>query len=147
MTETIQESPFLIAYKGRFSSILRWHQLDQFWQTFKALIKDDQWYIYAVGQGVPHKTVSQEKLLHFIEEIDQLLRKDHTEDYCGIVYVDDKENPSFIKIFDPNNLGVSCGYSDNPPAPGWILSKLTPVDLQSKELITGSRKRWWKKFF
>ena len=47
----------------------------------------------------------------FVTEIDRLLRQDHAEDYCGIVYADDLQQPRFIKIYDPNNLGVSCGYS------------------------------------
>jgi hypothetical protein len=45
----------------------------------------------------------------------RLLRAEHHESYCGIVYADDLENPRLIKIYDPNNLGSSCGSSKNPP--------------------------------
>jgi len=142
---TVTTDPFISAYKGRFSSILRWHQLDDFWHQLKTNAKDQIWYLYAVGQGVPENPENKEKIIEFINEIDILLHQAHDEDYCGVVYVDDVEKPTFIKIFDPNNLGVSCGYSDNPPPPGWILSQIKPTDLQINEIITGKRKRWWQR--
>ncbi|KAA0445986.1 MAG: hypothetical protein FXV80_00800 [Candidatus Thioglobus sp.] len=46
--------------------------------------------------------------------------------YCGIVYVDDFESPSFVKIFHPNNLGKSCS-SENPLISQWLLSKTKPA--------------------
>ena len=108
---------------------------------------DDNWDIYAVGEQPPGTAASKAQLLSFIKEIDLLLHKDHDEDYCGIVYADDKTKPLFIKIYDPNNLGVSCGFSDNPPLPGWILSKLQPVELESALNPPNNRRRWWKKLF
>jgi hypothetical protein len=41
---------------------------------------------------------------------------------------------------------VSCGYSDNPPLPGWILSRIAPADLQAAAL-PGNRRRWWQRLF
>jgi hypothetical protein len=125
-----EQTDFHSAFRGTFSGIMRWEQLDDLWQR----VRDDAagaWYLYAVGDAPPTETVSENEVVHFIDHVDELLRKEHEEDYCGIVYVDDTSAPSFVKIFDPNNLGVSCGYSDNPPLPGWILSKLLPVDLQA----------------
>jgi hypothetical protein len=55
-----------------------------------------------------------------------LLRDEHRESYCGIVYADDLDKPRLIKIYDPNNLGSSCGSSKNPPGPGWIMSRCAP---------------------
>ena len=144
MTDT--ETDFRVAFKGNFSGILRWEQLDELWQLLREDAADD-WYLYAVGEAPPEVTVSTEAVLRFIDEIDVLLRKEHEEDYCGVVYVDDKESPSFVKIFDPHNLGVSCGYSDNPPLPGWTLSKLQPVDLQAQMPLPGNRRRWWQRLF
>ena len=80
-------------------------------------------------------------------EIDKLLRQEHNEDYCGIVYADDIKQPAFVKIYDPNNLGVSCGYSDNPPLPGWVMSKLPPCDLPATRVLPANRKRWWRRLF
>ena len=55
------------------------------------------------------------------------------------------DEPRFVKIFDPNNLGVSCGFSDNPPLPGWVLSRLEPVDLNADMPLPGGRRRWWQR--
>ena len=72
---------------------------------------------------------------------------EHPHDYCGIVYADQLDAPSFVKIFDPNNLGVSCGFSDNPPLPGWILCRVPPEDLKPDAPLPEGRKRWWRALF
>ncbi len=133
-------------FKGRFVGIMRWHQLDELWARLRNEAADD-WYIYAVGEQPPEQTSDSAQLVNFVDEVDQLLRKEHEEDYCGIVYADNPEQPSFIKIFDPNNLGVVCGSSDNPPMPGWVLSKIKPVDLPEAFPPPGNRRRWWQKIF
>lgn len=141
-----QQLNFYAAFKGTFFGVLRWEQLDGLWEKLHADAGSD-WYLYAVGEQPPAETVSADALSHFIHEVDDLLRREHDEDYCGIVYADDLQQPSFVKIFDPNNLGVSCGYSDNPPLPGWILSKLPPADLQAPLPQPGNRRRWWQRLF
>jgi len=134
------------AFRGRFSGILKWSQLDQLWQAALAH-EADRWFIYAVGDTPPTETASVEKLKLFISEVDKLLRNDHGESYCGIVYADDQKNPSFIKIFDPNNLGAVCGSSGNPPLPAWILSRMPPIDLPAAMPQPRNRQRWWQKIF
>ena len=140
------EQNYVQAFRGRFTSMMRWHHLDEFWSTLRGQAANG-WYIYAVGETPPEETASEEHVLKFIDEIDALLHKEHDEDYCGIVYTDDKEVPAFIKIFDPNNLGVSCGFSDNPPLPGWILSREKPVELELALNPPNNRRRWWQKIF
>ena len=144
--ETSVEQNYVDAYRGNTTSLLRWHHLDEFWSVLKQQAAND-WYIYAVGETPPEAPASEMHLLKFIEEIDVLLHKEHDENYCGIVYTDNKETPAFIKIFDPNNLGVSCGFSENPPLPGWILSKIKPVELEAALNPPNSRRRWWQKIF
>lgn len=138
----IEQNTYLQAFKGSFTSTLRWHQLDALWQVLKA-DAGGGWYIYAVGEAPPTSVAQADSVLKFIASIDALLREEHKENYCGIVYADNLKQPSFIKIYDPNNLGVSCGYSDNPPLPGWVLSKLAPVDL-STTVVPKNRRRWWQ---
>lgn len=145
-TMTEQEQDFYTAFKGTFSGVLRWEQLDQLWERLRSEA-DDSWYLYAVGEPPPAETIAADAMLRFLGEVDELLRREHEEDYCGIVYVDDMHAPRFVKIFDPNNLGVSCGYSDNPPLPGWILSRLPPADLQAPMRQPGNRRRWWQRLF
>lgn len=142
---TSAEQNYVAAYRGNSTSLLRWHHLDEFWETLKQ--QSDDWFIYAVGETPPENTASKEHLIKFIEEIDVLLHKEHEEDYCGIVYTNNKETPAFIKIFDPNNLGVSCGFSENPPLPGWILSKIPPVELETALKPPNNRRHWWNKIF
>ncbi|WP_177420551.1 hypothetical protein [endosymbiont of Lamellibrachia barhami] len=141
-----EENDYLRAFRGSFTSALRWHHLDSLWEVLR-MDAGGGWYIYAVGEQPPSGVVDADGFNHFISEIDELLRKEHDEDYCGIVYADDLTAPSFVKIYDPNNLGVSCGYSDNPPLPGWVMSKTQPVDLPSTQVLPGNRKRWWRNLF
>lgn len=138
-------SSYFQNFRGGFYGILRWPQLDALWEKLRNSDADKQWYIYAIGETPPEQTSTADELDRFITEIDTLLHKEHTEDYCGIVYVDNKENPEFIKIYDPNNLGVVCGFSDNPPLPGWTLSIEKPVDLEAAMPPPASRRRWWQK--
>jgi hypothetical protein len=138
--------PFRDAFRGRFENVLRWEQLDVLWDVLRADAANG-WHIYAVGEPPPAQPVSGEVLRAFLVEIDALLRKDHAEDYCGIVYADSFAAPRFVKIFDPHNLGVSCGFSDHPPLPGWILSRLPPVDLEAPAPLPGNRRRWWRRLF
>lgn len=136
--------PFLVAFDGRFHNVLRWEQLDELWEKLHHAA-DSDWYIYVIGEPPPVEPASAELLRTFLAEIGRLLRKDHDEEYCGIVYTDSFEQPGFVKIFDPHNLGVSCGFSDRPPLPGWILSRLPPADLQASVPVPGSRRRWWQR--
>ena len=145
MDMSIQEA-YVKAFRGSFTSTMRWPDLDSFWQVLREQA-DDGWYIYAVGESAPQSTVTREQLLEFITRIDKLLREEHEEDYCAIVYADDLQAPSFIKIFDPNNLGVTCGFSDNPPLPGWVLSRIQPVELEAALNPPKNRQRWWQSIF
>ncbi len=147
MTQQEYSDPYVKRFKeGRFESLLRWEQLEQFWVSLKPQV-DDNWYIYAIGEEAPQVPSSKQDVLTFIDEIDRLLHAEHDEDYCGIVYADNVNAPDFIKIFDPHNLGVSCGFSENPPLPGWVMSKMKPVNLQEALQPANNRRRWWQKIF
>ena len=130
-------------YSGRLWSILSWDQLTAFWDRLDA----EGWYLYAVGEPVPAAPAPAEQTREFVRRVDRLLRDDHRHDYCGIVYVDDLERPGFLKIYDPNNLGVSCGFSTNPPSPGWIMSRVAPEDVAAASPQPEGRRRWWRALF
>ena len=135
---------FKTAFRGKFIGILQWSQLDELWTNI--LSNDpDGWYVYVIGEPVPQQVSSADELGNFLAEINRRLHQEHQEDYCGIVYADSKTRSRFIKIFDPNNLGVVCGFSDNPPLPGWILSKIKPQPMEDLGPRPGNRKRWWGK--
>lgn len=146
MSAQTLDDPFYRQFRGTFSGIMSWAQLDTFWEVVRQAA-DRGWYIYAIGEAVPTQTSGGEQVRSFIAEIDALLHKEHREDYCGIVYTDSKTEPTMIKIFDPNNLGVSCGSSTNPPLPGWIMSLIPPSELQSRRILPEGRRRWWQKIW
>ena len=129
---------------GRLWSLMAWDQLTAFWGRVDPAAG---WYLYAVGEAVPRTPAPAEQVSAFIGRIDHLLRDEHRYDYCAIVYADDIQKPSFIKIYDPNNLGVSCGFSTNPPLPGWIISQEPPEDLKPAHALPEGRKRWWRALF
>lgn len=134
---------FTRAFRGSFSSLLSWQQLSEFWDAVRRKA-DAGWYVYAIGTPIPTRPATAAEVEKFLQAIDALLRQEHREDYCGIVYADNTQDPSFIKIFDPDNLGVSCGFSKNPPLPGWILSLLPPQALESRRPLPAGRQRWWQ---
>jgi hypothetical protein len=135
------DSDFSRAYSGRLYSLLSWDQLTAFWQRLDPAAG---WYLYAVGEPVPAAPADAAAVKRFIEAVDKLLRDDHRESYCGIVYADDLERPNIVKIYDPNNLGSSCGSSKNPPPPGWVMSRMTPTDLNPRRPPPENRRRWWR---
>lgn len=133
-------------YEGMLYSVMRWDQLTAFWNRIDA---DAGWYLYAVGQAVPTAPAPADKVRQFMAEIDTLLRREHHEDYCAIVYADDLESPRLVKIYDPNHLGSSCGSSATKSSvlPGWVMSRVPPVELKSNLPVTGQRRRWWEAFW
>ncbi|WP_298139326.1 hypothetical protein [Acidiferrobacter sp.] len=145
MGEVTDKGAFQAALTGPFSGIVSWAQLTDLWTTVRS--RPEGWYIYAIGEPAPTMPASGEALVRFTEELDTLLRREHREDYCGIVYADDKAQPSFIKVFDPHNLGSSCGSSGLKTLPGWLLTRMPPETLDDPRPLPESRKRWWRGLF
>ncbi len=142
----ILKTEFQKKYHGYLRNVLQWDGLTSLWQN----VLDNEseiWYIYAVGETLPDKKATKEQLQQFITAIDKLLKNEHHHDYCGIVYTDSFEEPSLIKIYDPNNLGSACGSGSHPPPlPGWLLSQYQPEVLEVA-LVPGNRRRWWQAIF
>ncbi|MDM8546506.1 hypothetical protein QUF61_08420 [Candidatus Venteria ishoeyi] len=138
-------STFSQKYNGRFTSTLRWSQLDDLWTKLRA--QPEGWYAYFVSESLPEAPLDSQALDRFIAEVDALLRKDHQHDYCGIVYADSLEKPAMIKIYDPNNLGASCGSSGVKVHPRWLLSQIPPEAIIDDAPTPMNHKRWWQKIF
>jgi hypothetical protein len=137
----IHNPEFDALFDGTLFSLLSWDHLSTFWQR---LDPSAGWYLYALGESRPEQPADKEHVATFIREIDNLLRKEHDEDYCGIVYTDDVDQPTLVKIYDPNHLGTSCGSSKNRVLPGWVMSRIPPSDLSPSHLVPQNRKRWWQ---
>ncbi len=119
---------YLEQFDGRLVAIRKWEELDTLWAGVHSTAGEG-WYIYTVGQKPPTETEDSQSVHKFLLDVDQTLREEHKEDYCGIVYADDSNQPSFIKIYDPQNLGMVCGSSETRTLPGWTLSRVQPVEL------------------
>ena len=127
--------------KGAFVGIMQWQQLDALW----AKVKTGEWYFYQIGETLPLVPLCDDALAQRIDALNELLRREHEYNYCGIVYADDVEDPTLIKIYDPNHMGSSC--SSGPPAPpGWILSTAPPYAIALDAPVPNNRRRWWQLF-
>lgn len=136
---------FKTAFNGTFYSLMSWTQLAEFWLRVDPGLG---WYLYAIGEPLPSHASSPAEVARFIAEMDAMLHREHDETYCGIVYADDLEHPRMVKIFDPNNLGSSCGSGKMPPPlPGWVMSVVPPAEMQPRGVIPANRKRWWQSIF
>lgn len=100
-----------------------------------------------MGCGVPDTPLAGTELDKALTEIDLLLRRVHEEAYLGIVYADDLAHPTLVKIYDPNNLGSSCGSCGYTLPPGWVLSLRPPEPIASDIPLPGNRRRWWQSLF
>ena len=125
---------------GTFYGVLQWQQLDLLWER----IKSGPWFFYQVGETPPERPLIGEVLAARIDALNTLLRHDHEYDYCGIVYVDDPEKPTLVKVYDPNNLGSSCSRSSTPTPPRWILSTVQPGHVESRVTAPNNRRHWWQ---
>jgi hypothetical protein len=140
------DTPYLRACNGRLTGVLRWPDLEVLWAHLQRL-NDGRWYVYAVGQPPPAAPSSPAQFERSLAGIRQRLLHGHEEDDCGIVYADDLAEPGFVKIFDPGNLGAVCGFSENPPLPGWTLSRVAPDDLTRATSPPRGSNRWWRRIF
>ena len=78
-----------------------------------------------------------------LDDLDRLLRCEHAEDYCGLAYADDLEQPSLVKIYHPRRMGKVCGSSGEPIPPAWVISAVPPGDLSTPPLPAVSGWRTW----
>lgn len=135
-------SDFETKLDGTLYGLMRWTD----WDALRSRLLADagkRWFAYAVGADIPAMPLLPAALQTLLEEIDALLRRDHDQDYLGIVYVDDLDAPSLIKIYDPNNLGSTCGSIGHKVPPGWVLSLDPPSVIATITPLPGNRRRWW----
>ena len=123
-------SDYIKEFQGRFIGIMQWDDCNALLQ--KLIYQPDDWYLYDTLEAVPSSTMNATSFTADISNIKTILTEEHQERYCGIVYTNDLEKPTFVKIFHPKNLGKSCGSSEHPPIPQWLLSNTKPEDVVEK---------------
>jgi len=130
---------------GTLVGMLHWDQLDALWQRLRA--RPQGWYLCQPGEAAPTGPLDAAQLHRFVTELDALLRREHRQAYCGIVYADRPDEPELIKIYDPANLGSACSCSATPIQPRWVLSRLAPERFGGQAAAPETRPRWWKRLF
>lgn len=141
----METPPFLKQFTGRFSAIMKWEQLDALWAELRS-DTENNWFLYTVGEAVPQAPADSSERDHFLTSIDETIRKHQRKDYCGFVYVDDRQSPGFIKIFNPRKLGCGGGNCGAPSLPHWIISRAKPVDI-NQAFNEPEKTGWLDKFF
>lgn len=71
-----RENLFCAVFRGSFTSLLKWQDLDAFWQVPHKNAAAG-WYVYAIGEPMPTQTFTAEQLDRFLDKIDALLRQEH----------------------------------------------------------------------
>ena len=136
---------FTETLNGTLYGVMQWAHWERLCDQLRG--GGQAWYFYAVGCGVPDAPLQGMELDKALGEMDTLLRREHVESYLGIVYMDDLANPTLVKIYDPNNLGSSCGSCGYTIPSGWVLSLRPPEPIDSDIPLPGNRRRWWQGLF
>jgi hypothetical protein len=128
MSETLPplpETPFWRAYQGRFAGFPTWAMHDRFWPVLTASTGD--WFAFEPeGGSLPDAPLDAAGLAALLAEAEAMFAPARDRSFAGIVFADDVERPSFVKIFDPWKMGASCGSSGERILPRWVLSRMRP---------------------
>ena len=104
--------------------LLQWSQFEALWAALRA--EPQGWFVRDFkARAIPDAPLPPEDFLRFLDEAEVFLRKRHREEYCGFLYLDDVESPSFIKVFDPRKMGSACGCG-GAVKPRWTISRMMP---------------------
>jgi hypothetical protein len=122
--------PYFKKFKGSFIGVMQWGDFHTLLQTLRN--NPDNWHIYNTLELMPTQTLNSSEFIKKIDFIKLIIESEHKEKYCGIVYVDNLKNPTFVKFFHPKNLGKTCGSSKYPPMPQWLISKEKPMNVVKK---------------
>ena len=129
---------------GRLWGVLRWGDLNA---LFAAMRARRGWYASMPGEALPDAPLAPDALDRALAELGELLRREHRHDYCGIVYADDAADPALVKVYDPGNLGTSCGSGGGGHPPRWVFSLDRPEPLEDAPPVPAARRRWWQGLF
>ena len=122
---TAAEASYAAFFDGSLKGLLQWRQFDDLWEYLRA--HPEGWYVRDFsGRQVPRAPMPAPEFLAFLNEAEDFLRRRQQEDYCGFIYLDDVENPSFIKVFDPRRMGSACGCGGQV-SPRWTISRQLPL--------------------
>ncbi len=139
----MENNNFIEKFQSKYIGIMNWDDFEDFWLKLKQ--NAHNWFYYDTELAVPSEAVVN--ISAKLDVIYNTIKDLHKERYCGLVYVDCLQNPLFIKIFHPHNLGRACGSSEEPPLPRWLISKIAPVDMVKQINKPSIKKNWINKLF
>jgi len=123
----LPETDYWQAFQSKSTGILTWPRLDALWSQIGGA--PTGWYIYELSGDTPTQPVEPQDLQAFLVSAKSFAQARTHGSHCGCVYVDDPDIPTFVRIFDPKNMGAACGGSGTRIYPKWTLSRLRPEAL------------------
>lgn len=126
-TTPYPDTPYWRQYNGRHKGILRWPDLDTLWSYLEA--STEAWFVFDPAGTAPDAPLDKAGLIAAVQVARDLVNTGHDKECSGAVYVDDLDAPTFIKVFDPRNMGTACGWGGATIMPIWIISLLKPDTL------------------
>lgn len=123
----LPDTKFWRRFRGRFCGVLKWQDVESLWVDLKT--SPENWYVFDPAGPAPSAPMQDSEFLHFLDEAEELINQRRDRSSCGSIYLDDPQNPQYIKIFDPTNMGSSCSCSTQPVMPRWIISRMAPDTL------------------
>lgn len=120
----LPDTAFWRAYDGSFFGLLQWADVDGFW-TFLAA-NPEGWYVFDPDGDAPDATMDVGDFALFLLAATALVNSRRERSMSGAIYVDDRTNPTFAKIFDPVNMGSACNVSGVRTMPRWVVSRMKP---------------------
>ncbi len=120
----LPDTPFWRAYQGRASGLLHWEDVDTLWQLLAT--QPEGWFVYDLKIEPPTTPLPAADFTAFLPLAEALVNERRDRSHSGAIYIDNRQSPAFIKIFDPTNMGTSCGGGHDMIFPRYILSKIPP---------------------
>ena len=120
----LPDTAFWRAYQGRAAGLINWKDVDALWPLLSK--QPEGWFVYDLETGPPAAPTPAQEFAAFLPEAEDLVNTRRDRSHSGAIYLDSREAPRFIKIFDPANMGTSCGGGHEMIFPRYILSKVKP---------------------
>ncbi|MCP5075396.1 MAG: hypothetical protein GY947_19155 [Rhodobacteraceae bacterium] len=129
----LPDTPFWRTHEGRFEGILTWQAFDDLWE--RLAVSDGAWYVFDLGTAPPDQPVTGAAFAKSLGLARDMYAPVQSRSYCGAVYVDDRDAPTFVKVFDPFNMGSACGCSGERILPSFVFSRIMPDPLPAPEPV------------
>lgn len=119
----LPETAFWTAFQAKFYGVPSWTAFDKFWPVLEASGGD--WFVFDPGGDAPEAPEADMAAI-FDEARACVEAVREMRSFCGTVFTDNMEAPTFVKVFDPWKMGGVCGGSGERVMPRWVFSRIAP---------------------